>query len=204
MKMSTLAPHYDALTPWERFPLIVAAAHRGDDAEWTRLVGSAPTSLFRIPNHFGLGLGINALLTVHMTDQLAQAASYWSTASLLNRGDSNFDERLRSYKLLRLQAYMFVLDAGAWKSFCSELHLDPEELLRALPGYDIVRRTQQVACSLEVTREQALGYLVELTNGDADTAGDNPAGVGDKGLPTMEALVGFMKEHLQAEFKKWS
>jgi len=42
MNTASLARHYDALTPWERWPLLIAAEARADDVEHDRLAQSAP------------------------------------------------------------------------------------------------------------------------------------------------------------------
>jgi hypothetical protein len=43
-----LARLYDRLTPWARLPLLLAALHRGDDAEAQHLAVSAPRIQLRL------------------------------------------------------------------------------------------------------------------------------------------------------------
>jgi hypothetical protein len=54
MNSNSLARHYNKLTPWERVPLIIAAGLRDDGTERERLVSSAPTNLFHVPDFRGL------------------------------------------------------------------------------------------------------------------------------------------------------
>jgi hypothetical protein len=85
MNATNLVRHYDALTPWERLPLIVAAAGRGDEVEGQRLVRSAPRLQFGIADCWGLVQGLDHLAKHYLLVQLDRAALYWRVMDILDQ-----------------------------------------------------------------------------------------------------------------------
>jgi hypothetical protein len=121
MNTKALAKHYGSLTPWERLPLILAASSRGDAEERSRLGSSAPRSLYRIPDHFGLADGLQRLSHVYVMMQLDRAALYWQAdglrehyASLAETEEHKAREESLA-ELLGALAYAITVYADAWK-----------------------------------------------------------------------------------------
>ena len=83
MNTAKLAQHYEVLTPWQRLPLLVAASSRADEAEHDRLVRSAPTLTFHVPDHWGLADGMRHLVTYYVLRQLELTVLHWSLLSTL-------------------------------------------------------------------------------------------------------------------------
>ncbi len=180
MNGDTLARHYGVLTPWERVPLMAAAAARGDRAEAERLARAAPTNLFRVPDYRGLSEALERLAYHALLARLELVALYREVTGRLEDvpprrrrrgGDRETDGRL--WAVARWFAHLAVVYAGAWRLLCAGLKVDPEALLRDLPGYDAVRRFEPTARASAFTAEQALAYLRGLAEG---RAGPGPAG----------------------------
>src|SRR5215831_17026304 len=66
MNTECLAKLYDRLTPRERLPLIVAASGRDDEAERGRLMRSAPTGLYRLPDFYWLADALSDAALLHL------------------------------------------------------------------------------------------------------------------------------------------
>ena len=197
MNIKTLAKLYDRLTPWERLPLITAAVERGDDAETHRLSRSAPRLHLRLPDYHGLSDGLMLLTFFHVIGQLERGLLYWHAAGAASgweefpvcADDKDCAERL--WGVARLMAYRLCVEADGWTRFCAELHLDGEALLRDLPCYDTLRRTQQTARALAWTADEGADCLRWLAPGDA-------------ALPTAEGVARGLREFLQERVAWWS
>jgi hypothetical protein len=73
----SLARLYDRMTPRERLPLLLAALHRGDDAEAQRLACSAPRIQLSLPDYHGLNEGLLLVPLFHVLGQLDRGLLYW-------------------------------------------------------------------------------------------------------------------------------
>jgi hypothetical protein len=148
MNTDHLVRHYEVLTPWERLSLLVAAWARGDTVEEDRLARAAPKNGFRVPDYWGLAEGLDDLVKLYLLKQLDLAALYWRLAGLLaqepwerpSRQERRRDER--RWRLLKMLAYRYVVRADGWRLLCAELPIDPEVLLKELPGYDAVQQME--------------------------------------------------------------
>lgn len=163
MNTNGLAKHYETLTPRERFPLTVAARLRGDVVEVERLLRSAPTALFRVPNFRGVAETMSDLALLHLVLQLDAAAWLWridgvleSSALLAGQGRDHEEGDARLLTVLRFRAYLFVVERDAWERFCVELHLDPDALLRDMPCYRTVKDAESIARLLAFTPTEAV------------------------------------------------
>ena len=90
----------------------------------------------------------------------------------------------------RLAAYRLCVEADAWKRVCGELNIDPEALLRDLPGYDTLRRTEEAARLSAWTPEEATAQLRRL--GPADTE-----------APTVEGAARAMRQFIDQRVAWW-
>jgi hypothetical protein len=165
MRGDSLARLYGVLTPWERVPLLAAAAARGDGAEVERLARSAPTALFRVPDSWGLGTALERLAYQALLARLELVALYREADACLaefpprpRRGRGR-DTEARLGELARWFARVFVVHTDAWRLLCGELKFDPEALVRDQPGYETVRRFEAAARAVAFTAEEALDYL---------------------------------------------
>jgi len=169
MNTNSLAKQYDTLTAWERLPLILAALNRGDDAEEERLTSSAPTRPAAVPHYYGLWEGLTLLSVAHHTLQLDRVCRLFSATGLLMAGKIKRDEPLR------MLAFQLVTDADAWRLFSAELHLDPDAILRHLPGCDLVRDLEEAARRFAFSPEEALAYMRSQDENAEAAAGKTPA-----------------------------
>jgi hypothetical protein len=197
MNTKGLAKMYDQLTPEERLPLILAASIRGDEAEKKRLARSAPTNLFRLPDYHALGEGILLLSLFHTIELLDLVTSYWRAGFALfdNRLLPNGKEsKARGERLLgelRMLAYLFTVEADAWKRLCAEMNMDAEFLLKDVPGYPTVARLEETIRITAFTPEEATAFLRK--------AGDETAQA-----DTVDTELAMMHEFLNSRAEWWS
>jgi hypothetical protein len=209
MNTNGLARLYDTLTPWERLPLLVAASARGDAVEEDRLARAAPRNGFRVPDYWGLAEGLDDLVKLYLVKQLDLAALYWRLAGLLeqepwdrpSRQDSKRQER--RWQWLKLLSYRYVVRADGWRLLCTEMPIDPEVLLKELPGYDAVKQMEQVARLIAFNAEEALAFL----RADAEArrpAEDDTAGVRrEYRIDTAADVARSMRDFLQSRLDEW-
>jgi hypothetical protein len=200
MNANGLARHYDRLTAWERLPLLLAALNRGDDAEAERLADAAPTCPAAVPHHFGLWHGLTLLSVAHQMLQMERAYHMACATALLGSGRVSGEEALRQ---LRMVAFRFVIESDAWKLLCAELRLDPEAILRHLPGGDVVRDMEEAARQLGFTSEEALAYLRSRPEAAEGAAGPAAAAGRKDHLDTAADLARGMREFLQERAQRW-
>ncbi len=172
MNANAVARHYGQLTAWERLPLLLAALNRGDDAEAERLASSTPTRTALVPHHHDLQLELFQLSTIHQMQQMDRAYRMACATALLRAGHIDSDEANRH---LRMLAFGFVVEADAWKLLSAELKIDPEAILRHLPGCDLVRDMEEAARKIAFTEEEALAYLRSELEAAELEAGQPPA-----------------------------
>jgi hypothetical protein len=61
-----------------------------------------------------------------------------------------------------MRAYLFTVEADAWKRLMAELNIDPETLLRDLPCFDTIRHANDAIRQIAFTEEQATAFLREM------------------------------------------
>jgi hypothetical protein len=160
MNTKELARHYDVLSPRECYSLMVAARLRGDVIEAERLANQAPRASFSVPHYRGLAEGMAHLSLLHVIQLLDIAAQFWQTEALLEsvatfETQKNRNAReSRLHQTLRLWGYLFVVETEAWNRFCAELHLDPEAVIRDMPGYPTVKKAEPSARAVAFSAEE--------------------------------------------------
>jgi hypothetical protein len=171
MNTQMLARYYDRLSPRERFPLIVAARSRGDEAEAQGLIRSAPTTLPKVVHYRGLAEAMGELSLLHLCQLLhlaalpGQAELRWLHSSRRRRGNRPDRRELQLLQDVCSHAYLFLVESEGWNRFCAELNLDPDVLVRDVPGYTTVKAAEKVARVLGYTPEEA-AHAVRLQQGD--------------------------------------
>ena len=197
MNVKDLTKLYDRLTPRERLPLIIAASERGDEAEADRLAHAAPRMELRLPDYHGLGEGLLWLTLFHMIGQLDLSLAFWQAQALAFGREAFPDGPVdkaraeRLWDLVRIAGYKLGVEAEAWRRLHAELHLDPEWFLRDLRGYDTVKLTEEAACFVPWTAEEAVAGLRRL-------------GMDDAKVPTIEAALQAMGAVIDQRVAWWN
>jgi hypothetical protein len=210
MNTNGLAKHYHRLTPWERLPLIIAAADRGDLVERDRLVQSARLIGFRLPNYWGLARALRDLAIFYQLEQL-NLGTYFGELMNLLKHDPRLPDNQRSrreYKRLwqvaEIMAYRFVVRADGWKLLCAELHIDADVLLRDLAGYQKVREIEDTARLMACTPEQARAFFRNASKREKSLEGTASADPDKYRLETPEEQAQAMRQHLDEKLAAWS
>jgi hypothetical protein len=219
MNTNGLAKHYGTLSPWERVSLLVAAEARGDVQEQGRLARSAPKVSWAVCDYFGLFLGLDRVAMNYAMRQLALAVPFREgvhvldfleahTPAPLPTGEANLPalynprdrDRRRAERVdrlgdaLRFLAYRIVGAADAWQLLCARLGIDPDTNLRSLPGYDIIRATEEEAREWAFTETEAADFIKErFREGGTEAA-----------LPTAKAEAREMLDFLTEQLKDWA
>jgi hypothetical protein len=195
MNTDCLARLYDRLTPRERLALIVAASARGDEADRARLLASAPTGLFRVPDYYGLAEGLRTLALFHVAEMLDLAARCWHASGMQAqehdfKGRAGQAQRARWLDAERLLAYLLVVNADGWRRFCSEMRVDGDRLLKELPGYETLTRVEEVGRIMAFTSEEAAAWARQANGESAEAL-------------TSDAVVASLREFLDRQAERW-
>jgi hypothetical protein len=210
MNTTSLARQYDALTPWERLPLIVAAEGRGDEVECERLAHSAPRVSFCVANCWGLVQGLDLIAKQYLLGQLDLAEVYWRVMSVLDqpplpgqtRRETKREERL--WRAVEVLAYRIVVQADGWREFCRQLQMDPDALLKDLTGREAVRHIETLARDLACTSKEAHTRLRAAFAGDKSSEGALSADTQGIHQSTSEDVARAMRKTLEDQLTKWS
>jgi hypothetical protein len=159
MDTQLLARHYDKLTPLERFPLIVAASARQDEAERERLVCSAPRTTWQMPHHWGVVSVFESLASFHFMKLLDLAACYFHAFSAVGRRRKKDADAMADWQDAMYLGYEFVTYLAGWRQFCAELHVDPEIFWKLLPGYQTVKDAEELATGSTDRRVPGIAYV---------------------------------------------
>lgn len=146
MNHTAVARHYDKLTPAERFPLIVAAAGRGDDAERERLVGSAPRATFTIPHHWGAATAFEFLAYYEFMTVLDFAGQYLEAcARAIGRKPKKGEPEFAAWDQALELGYEVKTHLAGWRAFCNGISVEPFVMWQILPGFATARRAEALA-----------------------------------------------------------
>lgn len=198
MNTNGLAKLYYRLTPKERLPLILAASARGDEAERNRLAHSAPKEAFGLPDYHGRAEGMQLVSLLHMLELLDAAALYlqasgmlaeWAAFAALTKEEEDAPtKRLRA--TVKTFAYLFMVKVEGWKRFFSEFNVDPDLLMKDLPGFATVQSTEEAARLTAFTPDEATAW--------ARQRGGETAGV-----PTAEDVAVSLSAFVNEWAKRW-
>jgi hypothetical protein len=167
MNRNTMAKYYRALTPEERFRLIVAAGDRGDEAEQDRLANAGGRITLSSPDHAPFARALQELAMIVFLELTEEAAKHddawhrWEESSLMDllggkagaeaKPDNEPEERpegaikanaITDRLLYRYLAQGFFLrtKVEGWKLFCDRLGISPWGLWQYLPGFERLRK----------------------------------------------------------------
>ncbi len=161
MNMTGLAKMYDRLTRWERVALMLAAESRGDELEQNRLRQAAPVFVYRLPDYMLGEQFLNVLALIYITEQMEHVAGYWHAAWWLHNPDQEDPDPETWRYMVDVHAYMFTINAEAWRRFCSELHIDAAALTagNCHQWMWILRHAEEHMPALAPTREEMLARM---------------------------------------------
>jgi hypothetical protein len=209
MNPAALTRHYDALTPWARLPLLLAAAARADDVESARLSQSAPKQKLQAPDYWQLLDGFEGLVKLYLLQQLDGAAFFWRLLGaleqdLLFEAERHRQREGRIWMLIKLEAHRIVVRADGWKLFCQELQVDAEILLQKLPDSANLAHTEHQARLPAFTAEEAVAYLGEqFERFQAAPGSDAPSIPCEYRLETPADVAQAMRETLHQHLNEW-
>jgi hypothetical protein len=160
---------YDQLTPAERFPLILAAVQRRDEAERRRLASTAARRSYSLPDYWGLLDAFDHLSTLHLLYVLDLAADFatrlWEEDRVRRgRGDTPADGGIGG---LLYTGYLIRVHAEGWARLCAGYAVDPDALIRHLPGYPTARAAVRTAATASLADEAAAAYARQGEDGGA-------------------------------------
>jgi hypothetical protein len=196
MNTESLAKLYDRLTPFERVPLIAAAASRGDEVERDRLVRSAPRTRYRLPDYHGLADALTDLSLIHATEvlqlglfqqRLWGAVDDWEEF-VLGEADQARTDRVRG--MARVTAYLVCVQIDAWRLLCADLQMDPEAMLKDLRCYESMRYAEEEARLVAWTWDEANTVLAR-------------SGRETVKLPTAEGAAKSMRAFIDGRVASW-
>jgi hypothetical protein len=208
MNATNLVRQYDALTPWERLPLIVAAEGRGDVVECKRLARSAPRVNLGIC--WGLVQGLDLITRQYLLGQLDRGVVYWRVMSMLNQESLSGRTRQvkkreeRIWRAVETLAYCIVVQADGWRMFCRQLQIDPEVPLKELTGREAVSQLETLARDLACTAEEAHARVHAARARDKSLAVAVPSDTKEIRLSTAEDVARAMRQALEEQSRTWS
>jgi hypothetical protein len=168
MNANRLIRQYEKLTPWERVPAIIAARDRGDKVEADRLAQTAPTETWSIVNFKWVYESLHILANFYALELLDLAAFYYEASAAwgedyLHLGKKEAKEaKKRREESRRMICFLFVRKADMWQAFCAGAGVDPQALFRELPGFERIRRFEELARDMALSPEEAAAFLERI------------------------------------------
>jgi hypothetical protein len=92
-----------------------------------------------------------------MMQQLSLAANFWRAEGLL--ADAGEEGEMRVWEVVKLYGYVIAANAEAWRQVSAGLGVEPDALLRLLPGYEASLEAERAAERWGFTPEEADAYL---------------------------------------------
>jgi hypothetical protein len=152
---------------------------------------------YGLPDYHGLAEGLQLLVLFHLLWRQDRALHYWRCATMLEQdawlfgdGKEGGPSADRLEQILRMWAYLYVVEADAWKRLAAELKIDPEAVLRDVPCYESLRQMEESIRLSAFTEQEATDYLRRR--------------YGEEARPqTVEAELASMRAFLDSRVKWW-
>lgn len=122
---------------------IMSASLRDDEAERMRLVQSAPRSTYTVADYSGLSHANEEVTAWQTMTLLAQAAEYFEAMRVALLADSKADPENELLEWGLWNGYLFRTHLDGWRAFCADLHLDPDVMMKLLPGFAVIQRADK-------------------------------------------------------------
>ena len=158
MDTNRLVKLYDVLKPAERVPLLLDADARGDQAEYDRLVRTAPRSTYTLPDFYPMMEGLYLIGYLHGMEMLQVAANLWPVAVSWRLRMERQDDNEKAYRAMRCLAYQFLILLDGWRQWGAKLQIDLEAQLKALPCYETLLSAESFAREAACTEAEATAY----------------------------------------------
>jgi hypothetical protein len=159
MNANTIATHYDKLTPRERWPLIMSASNRGDEAEYKRLMQSAPRWQLVARDHFPVAMAFRELGDFTLIELLSLAALFWCSSSCLQSPTNG----AKAEQLFRMHAGAFGVLWMAWNQFREGLRLDADACyFKLTPGEPVLELTAEAIKRIEFAPDERQGQTEQV------------------------------------------
>jgi hypothetical protein len=171
--LDQIKKHYNKLTILERYPLIVSAAARDDEAERRALMQAAPRKSWSMPDYYGLSEGFEFVSAWYMMNQLGYIASIHF---MMNNSDGRNGEKVYNVVIEKQEIKIDVneylntafkrvlINLAAWTRLCKEYKVDPHVMLRDLPHYDFMQwMIATIDASAGMVGEETLPTEAEIT-----------------------------------------
>jgi hypothetical protein len=158
MNSGQLSKHYSVLTAAERFPLMLAADARGDEAEFARLVTSAQQVAVKVSHTFGRAMAFREVHEYYRLKRLELAALYFNALWVTHAYPAAEAAACVPDAVLLLGYRVKVLAAG-WKLFCDRATLDDRQYDEQLPGGGVLSLAEKVAETVAFTPEEVLAHV---------------------------------------------
>jgi hypothetical protein len=160
MTSKTLERLYPQLIAAERFPAMLAAFNRGDEAEAARLAATAPWLCVKIPDYH---LRAEAFLIMALVQQatilsLAGWFARFKAAALSAELDSDLEGARFAATVASLYAWQLTRDEEAWRAFCDEIGSEGDPL-QGMPGDDFRDVMNNLALAANVSTEDIAAML---------------------------------------------
>jgi hypothetical protein len=162
MSASGVAKHYDALTPEERFRLILAAGARGDEAERARLVNTGRQVTLSLQDHAPHAYAFKELSLLTYLELTEDAAGYLDALRRPDDADGAEADVEQRFRLASAKGYLLKARADGWELFCGGLNIPPFLLWETLPGFDRLRRVLAVAREAAFAPEDVLRWADDV------------------------------------------
>jgi hypothetical protein len=182
MNMNPLTKLYPALTPGERVPLLLAALRRGDDQEFARLAHAAPRESWLITDFHGYASALSRTAWLERIIVLTLEMAWWMDGVMVwnwphSPRAEELDELRRMIDMGPILAYKAAVELDAWKQFCAELCVDPEEFWKDLPHYHLMQLSDKIVREHAATPEEAAAYVRQHAEANVPTVEGVMAGV---------------------------
>lgn len=166
-----LDKHYPKLTADERYPLVLAAVTRDDDAETTRLMAAAPRLDCRVPD---IHNRMRAFLDVayrHAIRRLETAVAY-HRFGLVARCRPEEADAAGWTAAARHAGYLLQVQAAGWALFCAARHLDADAAAALTAGGGWLELATEWSALIAFTEAEARAYMsggaCDETSGEVD------------------------------------
>ena len=159
MKPRALTRHYGALTPEERFRLILAAGGRQDLAEQDRLVMAGGRITYSLPDHAPYAYAFDDVAQLVYLELLEEAHRYRDALHLAKEEGAESDPETARLNDALAVGFELRTKAEGWRLFCERLHVPPLALWESLPGFDRLRRALALAEKAAFVPEGFLRWL---------------------------------------------
>jgi len=124
MIATRLSKHYSALTPGERFGLLLAAVARSDEVEMERIRNASRNVTILVPDIFGLAVAFKAVLIHHRLERVELAGLYLEALARVDAAweqmpKAGWEQRVAKRSgFARFLGYLVKINEAGLKLFC--------------------------------------------------------------------------------------